>query len=261
MPPVRPDLSTLGLYQDPQAHSSSRTRVGVSSSNLHRRHTADGRVRRDGTGTRHSPHIPTPVPGFHNKPTKNGDNTNPINRIPGFQCKHSVDGTKSSSNEAENNPGGVSEIAGGGADISPLPLQTDRQDECGQSSRPTSTSVLQIPTNGSGRSAEEIGYDTRLRLSEDSKEELTWWDTKMVRWNGKTILTRDPELIIESDASTQGWGATCQGSDTGGPWSAQEKSRHINCLELLAATLALKTFVKNKTRLYQCCSSWTTLQQ
>ena len=60
---------------------------------------------------------------------------------------------------------------------------------------------------------------------------------------------RDPELIIESDASTQGWGATCQGSDTGGPWSAQEKSRHINCLELLAATVALKTFVNNRTRL------------
>ena len=32
---------------------------------------------------------------------------------------------------------------------------------------------------------------------------------------------------------------------TGGPWSLQEKW-HINCLELLAATLALKTFVKSR---------------
>ena len=36
----------------------------------------------------------------------------------------------------------------------------------------------------------------------------------------------------------------------GGPWSLQKKSRHINCLELIAATLALKTFVKNKTGLF-----------
>ena len=72
MPPVRPDLSTLGLYQDPQAHSSSGTRVGVSSSNLYRRHTADGGIERDGTGTRHSLDIFTPVPGFHHKPRKNG---------------------------------------------------------------------------------------------------------------------------------------------------------------------------------------------
>ena len=41
----------------------------------------------------------------------------------------------------------------------------------------------------------------------------------------------------------------CQGIDTGGPWSVQEKTYHINCLELLAATLALKTFMKNKTGL------------
>ena len=33
---------------------------------------------------------------------------------------------------------------------------------------------------------------------------------------------------------------------TGGPWSRQEKSLHINCLELLAATLALKTFLKDQ---------------
>ena len=34
-----------------------------------------------------------------------------------------------------------------------------------------------------------------------------------------------------------------------GPWSLQEKIRHINCLELIAATLALKTFVKSKSGL------------
>ena len=53
-------------------------------------------------------------------------------------------------------------------------------------------------------------------------------------------------MVIESDASKLGWGASCQGISTGGPWSAQEKSQHINCLELLAATLALQTFVKNE---------------
>ena len=46
--------------------------------------------------------------------------------------------------------------------------------------------------------------------------------------------------------SNQGWGASCLGTTTGGPWSPQERKWHINCLELLAATLALKTFVKDK---------------
>ena len=89
-------------------------------------------------------------------------------------------------------------------------------------------------------------YETNLVLSPDSREELRWWDTQMVKWNGRMVLALEPDLTIESDAPTQGWGASHQGTSTGGPWSPQEKEWHINCLELLAATLALKTFVKNK---------------
>ena len=36
-----------------------------------------------------------------------------------------------------------------------------------------------------------------------------------------------------------------RGVRTGGAWSVQEQTMHINCLELLAATLAVKTFMKN----------------
>ena len=60
-----------------------------------------------------------------------------------------------------------------------------------------------------------------------------------------TVLTTEPDLTIELDASTQGWGASHQSTSTGRPWFPQKKY-HINCLELLAATLALITFVKHK---------------
>ena len=52
-------------------------------------------------------------------------------------------------------------------------------------------------------------------------------------------------MRIESDASLVGWGASCRGILTGGPWPQEEKY-HINCLELLAATLAVKSFVKDQ---------------
>ena len=54
-------------------------------------------------------------------------------------------------------------------------------------------------------------------------------------------------MIIKSDASLQGWGVVCNGTRTGGPWSQLEKQMHMNCLELLAATLALKSFLKDQT--------------
>ena len=59
-------------------------------------------------------------------------------------------------------------------------------------------------------------------------------------------MLRQLDFRIESDASLIGWGASCQGTQTGGPWSQQEKTLHINGLELLAATLAVKTFLKDQ---------------
>lgn len=48
-------------------------------------------------------------------------------------------------------------------------------------------------------------------------------------------------------ASLRGWGAVSRGVPTGGPWSPEEKCYHINCMEILAAFLAIKTFMKNMT--------------
>ena len=67
----------------------------------------------------------------------------------------------------------------------------------------------------------------------------------MEAWNGKALVSGEPDLIIETDASRKGWGASCMGQTTGGRWSLQEQHLHINCLELLAGAFALKAFTKN----------------
>ena len=90
-------------------------------------------------------------------------------------------------------------------------------------------------------------YETACPLSHGVREELQWWITYLERWNGKSLLVHQPELTIESDASLRGWGAASRDVQTGGPWSPEEKQYHINCLEILAAFLAIKTFMKNRT--------------
>jgi len=56
----------------------------------------------------------------------------------------------------------------------------------------------------------------------------------------KPYCTNSP---IESDTSNKGWGAVLNGQTrTGGFWSAEEESHHINYLELLAAFLAFQAF-------------------
>ena len=91
-------------------------------------------------------------------------------------------------------------------------------------------------------------YDTVLSLTPECMEELTWWDQQMSRWNGRSLLSKEVDLVIDSDASLQGWGAACKGQKTGGPWSETEAQMHINCLKLLATTFAVKTFAKNMSQ-------------
>ena len=82
-------------------------------------------------------------------------------------------------------------------------------------------------------------YEGLVFLPPASLEELKWWDTEMPKWNDKILLKRGIDIIIDSDASLQGWGARCGEQTTGGAWSHQEAEFHINYLELLAATLAV----------------------
>lgn len=54
--------------------------------------------------------------------------------------------------------------------------------------------------------------------------------------------------MIESDASWSGWGARCGDVYTGGRWSASEQTLHINCLELMAGSFAVKCWTKDRVQ-------------
>ena len=92
-------------------------------------------------------------------------------------------------------------------------------------------------------------YTVRAHLTAPAIEELKWWELHLTKWNGRCLLTQTPDMTIETDASTTGWGALCQGVRTGGPWTQTERQQHINCLELTAALLAVKCFAKNKANI------------
>ena len=89
-------------------------------------------------------------------------------------------------------------------------------------------------------------YSQHCPLTKEAKEDLNWWATHPTSWNGKSIIRGNPDLTIETDASNTGWGARCGSLQTGGPWSPTEARMHINCLELLAATLAIQAFAKKQ---------------
>ena len=92
-------------------------------------------------------------------------------------------------------------------------------------------------------------YDSLIHPSPQASEERQWWRDNLDAWNGKSLVTGDPDLIIETDASRKGWAAYCMGVSTGGQWSQGERLLHINCLELLAGAFAIQTFAKGKAQM------------
>ena len=94
---------------------------------------------------------------------------------------------------------------------------------------------------------EEIStkYETVVTLTTATKKDLEWWIDLKKAPLGAPVYHPDPKITIHSDASNKGWGAVLNGqSQTGGLWSPEEATHHINYLELLAAFLAIKAFGK-----------------
>ena len=95
-------------------------------------------------------------------------------------------------------------------------------------------------------------YETLMSLNSNAQAELRWWHQNVVTVNGSTINPSPPDLYITSDASKAGWGAWCGDLTANGRWLPLEAKQHINVLELKAAYLAIKAFLKDRTNIVVC---------
>ena len=94
---------------------------------------------------------------------------------------------------------------------------------------------------------ETNSYQTKIKLSQHLLAQLKWWKENLLFQNGKPLKIAIPQFIIQTYASKKGWGAVCQGTTTGGTWSYQERTKHINLLELIAVKFAILTFTRGKS--------------
>ena len=55
-----------------------------------------------------------------------------------------------------------------------------------------------------------------VTLNAMTKEELAWWIKSLELTNGWAIIQSPSQILIQTDASKNVWGAVCQGIRTGG---------------------------------------------
>ena len=73
-------------------------------------------------------------------------------------------------------------------------------------------------------------FGASMTLSQSSKAELNWWIVN-VDTSSQLISHGEPELLIQTDASSHGWGGVRGDQKTGGRWTQEEASHHINYLD------------------------------
>ena len=86
--------------------------------------------------------------------------------------------------------------------------------------------------------------DLPVELTQEIREDLSWWTAKSRLLQGVPFGTLPPGLLLFTDASCAGWGAHLLDQRASGKWSDEEKMLHINLLEMKAVWLGLQSFQK-----------------
>ena len=252
LPSLWPILCPPHLHQSTEASNDPSQVLGSQDNRLYRRYAGPGRISGSSISAPGNPAVGTPGSGLHYQLGEVRSNANPADRILGSGNQLQLNGAQPPGGETEadqrrgpQNPLSTSDVC-----QDPVSANWETEHSC--------------PGSGSGS---PILPPTPRQLE---KRPCLWqpWlrqcDNSVSRSSGGAYLvaaaSRDMEwqmpllkgrerVIIRSDASLLGWGATCEGIQTGGLWSELEKMWHINCLEMQAAALATQTFLKGRTGL------------
>ena len=86
-------------------------------------------------------------------------------------------------------------------------------------------------------------YKVEVCLDEHARYLIAWWVNNL-HSQRKSLRSSKPEFEIQTDASMTGWGAKLGAIVAGGLWDMNELD-HINCLELKAVLMGLKSLCKD----------------
>ncbi len=92
-------------------------------------------------------------------------------------------------------------------------------------------------------------WGAQIKLSSEVIADLKWWKNLMEFWDGKIVVPSKADLIMFTDASNSGWGASLGQKSARGFWTPMILEESINYRELMAVFLGLlsfKTEIKNK---------------
>ena len=86
----------------------------------------------------------------------------------------------------------------------------------------------------------ETNPNQSVQIDHLARTELRWWYDTIKLIVGAPMHPPNPDIQIFTDSSMEGWGAHTLNLEVSGVWSPNERTLHINNLELRAVVLALR---------------------
>ena len=81
---------------------------------------------------------------------------------------------------------------------------------------------------------------TKIPVPKNLQCHLRWWGCKNILQQGTSLHPPQAQVLMFTDASTEGWGVHCEGEDAQGTWDPIFIKNHINVLELRTILFALE---------------------
>ena len=194
----------MGLHQDPKVTCCS---TGNVNDRLHRRHLHPGRVQGAGSRTCYRPDIPIREPRFCDKQTKKYPGTYSVHRVPWVVSELSATRTEPSSRECvkKKDQGQTQHLLEGNQITARKLSQLLGRLQAATRAVPLAPLFYHKLQWALQRTLEQSDQNSRdFILSTGEQEELQWWLDHLSAWNGRTIMTEKPSLVMESDASIGG---------------------------------------------------------
>ena len=88
-----------------------------------------------------------------------------------------------------------------------------------------------------------------MHVSKEKAQNILWWKHNIIGIYAP-IVRKNPSVVINTDASSFGWGTSLGENKTGGQFSTEEIQQIINSLQLKAAKFYLRALCKNKFNSY-----------
>ena len=120
----------------------------------------------------------------------------------------------------------------------------------------TSTNPISISSSGANISSKALNirfYSGHVTLGNLAREELLWWIENLKLCNGRKIQQRESHMIIQTDASTKGWGHIAKEFLQGG--MVKEEAFSHKCSRITGIKIYNPNFHKELVTLdYSCLS-------